>query len=61
LIKPRMNLLVLGTTAVGYYMALMAGPIGRGDAHALGTALLAAGAAVLNQVVERPSRRQHAP
>src|SRR5580700_5057675 len=54
LIKPRMNLLVLGTTAVGYYMAAH----GRTDwpkvMHTLlGTALLAAGAAVLNQVVER--------
>ena len=54
LIKPRMNVLVLATTAVGYYMA--------GHGHTdwprvmhtlLGTALLAAGAAVLNQQIER--------
>jgi protoheme IX farnesyltransferase len=54
LIKPRMNVLVLATTAVGYYMA--------GHGHTdwprvmhtlLGTALLAAGAAVLNQQMER--------
>jgi protoheme IX farnesyltransferase len=54
LIKPRMNLLVLATTAMGYYMAA------HGPTHwlhfmhtLLGTALLAAGAAVLNQHWER--------
>ena len=54
LIKPRMNLLVLGTTAVGYYMAAR-GPTdwARVMHTLLGTALLAAGAAVLNQQVER--------
>ena len=54
LTKPRMNLLVVLTTAVGFYMASP----GTIDwwllLHtALGTALTAAGAAVLNQLVER--------
>ncbi|HWE01750.1 MAG TPA: heme o synthase [Tepidisphaeraceae bacterium] len=54
LIKPRMNLLVLSTTAVGFYMASH----GRFDwlrlFHTLiGSALLAGGAAVWNQQVER--------
>jgi protoheme IX farnesyltransferase len=54
LTKPRMNLLVVLTTTVGFYMASV-GPI-----HwllllntVIGTALTAAGAAVLNQLVER--------
>src|SRR3954454_4772216 len=54
LAKPRMNLLVLATTMVGYYMA----GHGWGDWRVLlwtlvGTALTAAGSAVLNQYVER--------
>ena len=54
LTKPRMNLLVVLTTTVGFYMASV-GPI---DwlllLHTvIGTALTAAGAAVLNQLVER--------
>jgi protoheme IX farnesyltransferase len=54
LIKPRMNLLVLSTTAMGYYMASH----GKFDwlrlFHTLiGSALLAGGAAVLNQQIER--------
>ena len=54
LTKPRLNFLVLVTTLVGYYMAVG----GRGDwGHLLptliGTALTAAGAGVLNQVIER--------
>jgi protoheme IX farnesyltransferase len=54
LIKPRMNLLVLGTTAVGYYMAARGPTDWARVVHTLlGTALLAAGAAVLNQQVER--------
>lgn len=54
LIKPRMNLLVLATTAVGYYMAAHGRPDWPKVMHTLlGTALLAAGAAVLNQQVER--------
>ncbi len=54
LIKPRMNLLVLATTAVGYYMAARNRIDWPGLVHTLlGTALLAGGAAVLNQQVER--------
>jgi protoheme IX farnesyltransferase len=55
LTKPRMNFLVICTTAVGYYMAPHAG-----SGHwitllhvLLGTALTAASASVLNQLVER--------
>jgi protoheme IX farnesyltransferase len=54
LTKPRMNLLVVLTTTVGFYMASV------GAIHwllllhtVIGTALTAAGAAVLNQLVER--------
>jgi heme o synthase len=54
LAKPRMNLLVVTTTMVGYYMAVR----GRTDwlkvpATLLGTALCAGGASVLNQFAER--------
>jgi protoheme IX farnesyltransferase len=53
LTKPRMNFLVVCTTAVGFYMA----PHGRHWAlllHAiLGTVMTAASASVLNQLVER--------
>ncbi len=54
LTKPRMNFLVLCTTAVGFYMA----PKGAGHwvtlLHVLfGTALTAASAAVINQIVEK--------
>jgi protoheme IX farnesyltransferase len=54
LLKPRMNLLILGTTMVGYFMAARA----PGDWHVLphallGTALCAAAAAILNQYAER--------
>jgi heme o synthase len=54
LAKPRMNLLVVATTMVGSYLAIR----GRGDlqhvpATLVGTALCAAGAAVLNQCLER--------
>jgi heme o synthase len=54
LTKPRMNLLVLATTAVGFFMAAHA----RADwmrlpATLIGTAFCAAGASVLNQFVER--------
>lgn len=55
LTKPRMNLLVVLTTMIGYYMAargLTADWLG--VLHTLlGTALTAAGASVLNQYVER--------
>ena len=55
LTKPRMNFLVLVTTAVGFYMATRRGyanwPL---LAHCLlGTAMAAAGASVLNQYLER--------
>src|SRR5688500_7872764 len=54
LTKPRMNALVVVTTAVGYYL----GAGGTGDwvlfLHTiLGTAFTAAGASVLNQYIER--------
>src|SRR5438128_9327832 len=54
LAKPRLNLLVVATSAAGYYLGAR-GPI---DAVAMtiavaGTALVAGGAAVLNQVYER--------
>ncbi len=54
LVKARLTLLVLLTTAVGYYLAAT-GPINpRGLFHAVfGTALAAAGAAALNQWWER--------
>jgi heme o synthase len=52
LTKPRLNTLVVATSAAGYYLAG-----GSGAAHlaaaALGTALVAGGAAALNQVYER--------
>lgn len=54
LIKPRMNLLVLATTAMGYYMAAHGKTDWLRVMHTmLGTALLAGGAAVFNQLVER--------
>jgi protoheme IX farnesyltransferase len=54
LTKPRMNLLVVGTTMVGFAMAVR----GHHDwlkipATLVGTALSAAGAGVLNQLIER--------
>jgi len=54
LLKPRMNLLILGTTFVGYFMAARLPDAWRILPHALlGTALCAAGAAILNQYAER--------
>ncbi|MDP9175264.1 MAG: heme o synthase [Planctomycetota bacterium] len=54
LIKPRMNMLILGTTMVGYFMATQIRSDWLRLPHALlGTALCAAGAAILNQLVER--------
>jgi protoheme IX farnesyltransferase len=54
LTKPRLNLLVVATSAAGYYLGAPgvpdAGPMLQAVA---GTALVAGGAAVLNQVVER--------
>jgi protoheme IX farnesyltransferase len=54
LIKPRMNLLILGTTMVGYFMAVEIRSDWLRLPHALlGTAFCAAGAAILNQLIER--------
>ncbi len=58
LTKPRMNLLVVITTMVGFYMAVRSSVGAQIDwlllVHTiLGTALTAAGASVLNQYVER--------
>ena len=54
LTKPRITLLVVITAAVGYFMASPRGLAGWGFLHTLiGTALVAAGASVLNQVLER--------
>jgi protoheme IX farnesyltransferase len=54
LTKPRLNLLVLATTAGGLYLANPNGVSGGTLLHTLlGTALVAGGAAALNQVWER--------
>ncbi len=54
LTKPRMNALVVITTAVGYYMAVRGWTDWARLLHTVvGTALTAAGASVLNQYVER--------
>jgi protoheme IX farnesyltransferase len=54
LTKPRMNALVVITTAVGYYMAVHGWTDWARFLHTvIGTALTAAGASVLNQYVER--------
>ncbi len=54
LAKPRLNLLVVATSAAGYYLGAPAGPHLLPMAQAVaGTALVAGGAAVLNQVYER--------
>jgi protoheme IX farnesyltransferase len=54
LTKPRLNLLVVATSAAGYYLGSPGGPAALPMAQAVfGTALVAAGAAVLNQVSER--------
>jgi len=54
LTKPRLNFLVLVTTMVGYYMAVrVPGDWVRVIHTLVGTALTAAGASVLNQVIER--------
>jgi heme o synthase len=56
LTKPRMNLLVIITTLVGYFVAAR-DPVDwwRLAPTLLGTALTAAGASVLNQLIERKS------
>jgi protoheme IX farnesyltransferase len=54
LTKPRLNLLVVATSAAGYYLGASGGPAVWPMAQAVaGTALVAGGAAVLNQVYER--------
>ena len=54
LTKPRLNLLVVATSAAGYYLGAPGAPEAWPLLQAVaGTALVAAGAAVLNQVVER--------
>ena len=57
LTKPRLNLLVVATSAAGYYLGAPGAPAAVLGAPMLqavaGTALVAAGAAVLNQVAER--------
>jgi protoheme IX farnesyltransferase len=53
LAKPRMNMLILGTTFVGFFMAgKMPGDFWKLPQTLLGTALCAASAAVLNQLME---------
>src|SRR5436190_11775389 len=52
--KPRMNVLVLATTAVGYFMAIDRWTTWIPLLHLLlGTAMTAAAASVLNQYIER--------
>jgi protoheme IX farnesyltransferase len=54
LTKPRLNLLVVATSAAGYYLGAPGVPQPGPMLQAIaGTAFVAAGAAVLNQVVER--------
>ena len=54
LTKPRLNLLVVLTSAAGYYLGSVASPDLMMMAQAVtGTALVAGGSAVLNQVYER--------
>jgi len=59
LTKPRLNLLVLVTTVAGLYLAAPGGVPGLLLAHTLlGTALVAGGAAALNQVWEHDTDRR---
>ena len=54
LTKPRLNVLVVATSAAGYYLGAQGIPGLLPMVHAVaGTALVAGGAAVLNQVLER--------
>ncbi len=54
LTKPRLNLLVVASSAAGYYLGASGTPdAGRMALVVIGTALVAAGAAVFNQVLER--------
>ncbi len=54
LTKPRLNVLVVATSAAGFYLGSPTGPaLGSMAQVVAGTALVAGGAAVLNQVYER--------
>ena len=57
LAKVRVNALVVATTAGGYYMAGEAVDFGTLAAACFGTALVASGAAAVNQVTERDTDR----
>jgi protoheme IX farnesyltransferase len=57
LAKVRVNALVVATTAGGYYMAAETLSLGTLAAGCLGTALVASGAAAINQVTERDTDR----
>ncbi|MEQ1869896.1 MAG: heme o synthase [Vicinamibacterales bacterium] len=58
LTKPRLNLLVVATSAAGYYLGATRPVLPLEMAEAvIGTALVASGAAVLNQVYERDTDR----
>ena len=57
LAKVRVNALVVATTAGGYYMAADLVDLGTLAAACLGTALVASGAAAVNQVTERDTDR----
>jgi protoheme IX farnesyltransferase len=58
LTKPRLNLLVVMTTAAGYYLGRSAGAPAAEFVHTLvGTTLVAAGASALNQLWERDTDR----
>lgn len=59
LTKPRLNLLVVLTSAAGYYLGTVAAPDFLRMAQAVaGTALVAGGSAVLNQVYERDTDKR---
>jgi protoheme IX farnesyltransferase len=57
LAKVRVNALVVATTAGGYYMGASVVDVSTLIAAALGTALVASGAAAVNQVTERDTDR----
>jgi protoheme IX farnesyltransferase len=59
LTKPRLNLLVVLTSAAGYYLGQVGGPdLLRMLQAVVGTALVAGGSAVLNQVYERDTDKR---
>jgi protoheme IX farnesyltransferase len=53
LTKPRLNLLVVATTLAGYYLGVDRFDVARLAATAIGTALVAGGAAAFNEILER--------